>query len=54
MRKLTLMRTICGWNLTSDISLPEVWGEDADEWNPERFFRPDSERQVNVGLYANL
>ncbi|EMD32079.1 hypothetical protein CERSUDRAFT_126990 [Gelatoporia subvermispora B] len=34
--------------------LPDVWGEDADTWNPERFLRPDAVRNTNVGLYANL
>ncbi|RPD59127.1 cytochrome P450 [Lentinus tigrinus ALCF2SS1-7] len=41
--------SICGYN-----RLPHVWGDDADQWNPERFFRLDSEKQVKVGVYANL
>ncbi len=34
--------------------LTHVWGEDADQWNPERFIRLDMEKQVKVGVYANL
>ncbi len=34
--------------------LPEVWGEDASEWNPGRFRHVDKEKQISVGLYANL
>ncbi|KAI0306241.1 cytochrome P450 [Multifurca ochricompacta] len=34
--------------------LPEVWGEDADKWNPERFHQLDKEKQISLGLYANL
>ncbi|RPD57242.1 cytochrome P450 [Lentinus tigrinus ALCF2SS1-7] len=41
--------SICGYN-----RLPHVWGDDADQWNPERFFQLDSEKQVKVGVYSNL
>ena len=34
--------------------LPSVWGDDAEVWNPDRFFRIDAEKQVKVGVYANL
>ncbi|KAN0138914.1 cytochrome P450 [Lactarius tabidus] len=34
--------------------LPEVWGEDADQWNPHRFDHVDQKKQIFVGLYANL
>ncbi|KAI0644565.1 PAH-inducible cytochrome P450 monooxygenase PC-PAH 4 [Trametes meyenii] len=34
--------------------LPEVWGEDADVWNPDRFSRIDIGKQTNVGVFANL
>ena len=34
--------------------LPSVWGEDADKWNPDRFARLDMDKQVKVGVYANL
>ncbi|KAF8274825.1 cytochrome P450 [Lactarius quietus] len=36
------------------IRLPEVWGEDADQWNPHRFDHVDQKKQISVGLYANL
>ncbi|KAI0730494.1 cytochrome P450 [Earliella scabrosa] len=41
--------SICGYN-----RLTHVWGEDADKWDPERFSRLDAEKQVKVGVYANL
>ncbi|TFY57340.1 hypothetical protein EVJ58_g7078 [Rhodofomes roseus] len=34
--------------------LPEVWGEDAHNWNPSRFFTIDKEKQISVGVFANL
>ncbi|RDX43906.1 cytochrome P450 [Lentinus brumalis] len=46
---LPIIISICGYN-----RLPHVWGDDADQWKPERFFRLDSEKQVKVGVYANL
>ncbi|KZV76310.1 cytochrome P450 [Peniophora sp. CONT] len=33
---------------------PEVWGADADEWNPDRFAHLDKANMTSVGLYANL
>ncbi|PBK64157.1 cytochrome P450 [Armillaria solidipes] len=32
--------------------LPSLWGDDADEWNPNRFF--DKTLPVSLGVYANL
>ena len=34
--------------------LPQVWGEDADEWNPGRFLNTEIVRQTSIGLYGNL
>jgi len=34
--------------------LPQVWGEDADEWKPERFLDTENVKQTSIGLYGNL
>ncbi|KAI0713469.1 PAH-inducible cytochrome P450 monooxygenase PC-PAH 4 [Earliella scabrosa] len=34
--------------------LTEVWGADANTWNPDRFFRPEIGKESNVGVFANL
>ncbi|KAI0263454.1 cytochrome P450 [Gloeopeniophorella convolvens] len=34
--------------------LPAVWGEDADQWNPQRFLDPERTKQATVGAYSNL
>ncbi|KAE9410878.1 cytochrome P450 [Gymnopus androsaceus JB14] len=33
--------------------LTQVWGDDANEWNPERFML-DSKKKTALGVYANL
>ncbi|KAI0768757.1 PAH-inducible cytochrome P450 monooxygenase PC-PAH 4 [Trametes elegans] len=34
--------------------LPQVWGEDAGTWNPDRWTKLDTGKQTNVGVFANL
>ncbi|KAF9265928.1 cytochrome P450 [Marasmius fiardii PR-910] len=34
--------------------LPQVWGDDANQWNPSRFLRIDSRDQTAVGPFFNL
>ncbi|KAI0719202.1 cytochrome P450 [Fomitopsis betulina] len=34
--------------------LREVWGDDADIWNPSRFLSNSREKQTSVGVFANL
>ncbi|KAM5534479.1 hypothetical protein V8D89_011811 [Ganoderma adspersum] len=35
--------------------LTEIWGDDADVWNPDRFLHIETEKQpANVGVFANL
>ncbi|KAI0284849.1 cytochrome P450 [Russula brevipes] len=34
--------------------LPEVWGADADGWNPERFLSLDKSKQTSIGVFSNL
>ncbi|KAJ3010757.1 hypothetical protein NUW54_g2381 [Trametes sanguinea] len=34
--------------------LPQVWGADAEEWNPDRFTALDGNKQTYVGVFANL
>lgn len=41
------------WILILSGRLPEVWGKDADQWNPERFMGP-KDKQVSLGVYADL
>ncbi|RDX57275.1 cytochrome P450 [Lentinus brumalis] len=41
--------SVAGYN-----RLRSVWGEDADEWNPNRFLRIDPTKQIRVGVFGNL
>ncbi|KAK0430809.1 cytochrome P450 [Armillaria borealis] len=34
--------------------LPSVWGDDAEEWNPNRFLDGRDTKQTSLGVYANL
>ena len=34
--------------------LPEVWGVDADEWNPMRYVEGKIDPQVRLGMFGNL
>ncbi|PBK92235.1 PAH-inducible cytochrome P450 monooxygenase PC-PAH 4 [Armillaria gallica] len=34
--------------------LPSVWGDDAEQWNPQRFLRPREREQVSLGVFSNL
>ena len=35
-------------------SLQEVWGDDANVWNPSRFLSGDRDKQAGIGVFANL
>ena len=44
-------------NLRACNRIPEVWGEDADEWKPDRWLKPLPETVANAripGVYSNL
>ncbi|KAI0719203.1 PAH-inducible cytochrome P450 monooxygenase PC-PAH 1 [Fomitopsis betulina] len=45
----TISMSLCGYN-----RLPEIWGEDAQSWNPYRWMNMSREKQTNVGVYGNL
>ncbi|KAJ8475067.1 hypothetical protein ONZ45_g15739 [Pleurotus djamor] len=45
----TITVSICAYN-----RLPEVWGTDADDWNPRRFLEKPKDKQTSVGVFANL
>lgn len=35
-------------------SLPQVWGDDAHEWNPTRFIDGHPNIQIRLGMFGNL
>ena len=34
-------------------SLPQVWGDDAQEWNPMRFIDSRPATQIRIGMFGN-
>lgn len=44
------------WLQFDDIfcSIPELWGEDADVWDPTRFLNGEDDKEVKIGVYANV
>ncbi|SJL14375.1 uncharacterized protein ARMOST_17831 [Armillaria ostoyae] len=34
--------------------LPSIWGDNPDEWQPERFLKAEEKDKISVGLHANL
>ncbi|KAK0219362.1 cytochrome P450 [Armillaria nabsnona] len=34
--------------------LPTIWGDNPDEWQPERFLKAEEKDRISVGLHANL
>ncbi|OCH88053.1 cytochrome P450 [Obba rivulosa] len=41
--------TFCGYN-----RLSQIWGDNADVWDPSRFLGRDDRKQVGVGVFASL
>lgn len=52
-RYVTYFRSSLQFRLTCR-RLTSIWGKDAHEWNPMRFIGSSAEKQVKVGMYANL
>ncbi|PPQ81693.1 hypothetical protein CVT24_003123 [Panaeolus cyanescens] len=42
------------WMAALRTVLPQIWGKDANEWNPSRFLDIDSREQTAVGPFFNL
>ncbi|KAK0432040.1 cytochrome P450 [Armillaria borealis] len=34
--------------------LPSIWGDNPDDWQPERFLKAEEKDKISVGLHANL
>lgn len=45
----SVLISICAYNRLTDL-----WGEDAHEYNPMRWIHPTAEKDIKVGVYANL
>ena len=48
---------LCQQATEQENSHPDIWGEDANEWNPERFLDPDrefGEASSGIGVFGNL
>ncbi|KAI0712960.1 cytochrome P450 [Cerioporus squamosus] len=54
----TYHRCVClrcdGTHISTARRLKDVWGDDADTWNPDRFFRPGIGKPTNIGVFSNL
>ncbi|OCH92291.1 cytochrome P450 [Obba rivulosa] len=44
-----IMSSFCAYN-----RLPQVWGDNADVWDPTRFLNHDVKRETSVGMFANI
>ena len=45
----SVLISVCAYN-----RLVDVWGEDAQEFNPRRWIDNSTEKEVKVGVYSNL
>lgn len=48
-RGTRIVGSIAGYNRN-----PDVWGDDADAFNPDRWMKDDEKEVITVGVYANL
>ncbi|KAG7442653.1 cytochrome P450 [Guyanagaster necrorhizus] len=44
-----ILASVAGYNKNK-----EIWGEDAHAFNPERWFRKNTNKEVSIGVYGNL